>query len=59
MIDKTPECCKECPRAGADGNCNRYADCTPWRTWFRKEWAQIRRAADRIKKNNDREASKK
>lgn len=46
----TPECCKNCPKHGKDGDCeSRGRKCARWRAWFRVEWSRIRRAAAIIK----------
>ena len=39
-------CCKNCQYATESGNClSNGTECTQWRQWFRKEWAEIQRAA--------------
>lgn len=53
----TPDCCKKCDQLMADGNClGQNKKCVRWLVWFTEEWASIRRAAERIKK--EREAKK-
>jgi hypothetical protein len=52
----TPKCCENCERLSMDGNCrSNFKTCNQWRTWFRHEWAEIRRAADQIKDKRRRE----
>jgi hypothetical protein len=51
-----PEFCRKCHRYKPDSvytACN-YADCAKWRKWFRTQWAGIRKAADNIRKQNER-----
>lgn len=61
MSHKTAKCCENCRNATKDGQCKIGAlkSCVRWRDWFSKEWAKIRKAAEIIKKNNEREASSK
>lgn len=60
MNRKTPPCCKDCGSSSGEGYCRSdFRACPEWLTWFRQEWAEIQRAADIIRKNNEREASKK
>ena len=54
----TPLCCKNCEYAEQNGGCRVNASqCTQWRRWFRKEWAEIQRAAKALRQN-DKEAVK-
>lgn len=51
-----PECCKNCQTKYHDegGSCKKFKNCGRWRTWFRSEWAKIRRAAANIKEKERR-----
>lgn len=51
-------CCQKCRHATEDGKCKKYyLTCEAWRSWFRKEWEQIRKAAAIIKKNSEGDGS--
>ena len=51
LKEVTPECCKDCERLSLTGGCHRsFKACAKWRTWFRREWMRICRAAEIIKK---------
>lgn len=51
LKDLTPDCCQGCEHLDMDGNCRgNFKRCGQWRTWFRHEWAGIRKAAENIKK---------
>jgi hypothetical protein len=54
-METEPKCCCECKRTCEDGNnaCD-YIRCSKWRKWFRTQWAGIRKAADNIRKQNER-----
>jgi len=47
-----PKFCERCKHLAEDGSCRSAKHCTKWRAWFAREWARIRRAAEKIKKTN-------
>ena len=50
-------CCENCEYADKRGNCrSNGTECAKWRQWFRKEWAEIQRAAKLLREEN-KEAS--
>ena len=56
----TPRCCQNCEHLGKEGGCVTYGfkKCSKWRSWFRENWEDIRRAAEQIKKKRQKEEPK-
>lgn len=56
----TPKCCENCPSLNAEGYCDKYfKTCPQWLKWFRKEWAEIRKAAQAVKEAREAKEEKR
>lgn len=58
MKHKTAKCCEGCRQCRPTGACTSYKKCEKWRSWFRKEWDQIRKAAEAYKEKKEAEVPK-
>lgn len=47
-----PKCCEKCKRKAKE-DCAYFRNCVRWHEWFRKEWAEIRAAAARLKEEEN------
>ena len=47
-----PKFCEKCKYFKPSGTCHPGVSCAKWRIWFEAEWRRIRRAAEKIKKDN-------
>ena len=44
--------CPDCKNCKRSGDCSCYAKCAEFRAWFHGAWNEIRRCAEKLKKDN-------